>query len=630
MMDQSFQDVQFFTRFKCAGACNAGVLFRAEKRPEGIRGIFVSLKEGDLNSYKLTIDPSGREISRERITDVTYGTGRTGTVAGAADAAGARGGGGGAAGGGRGGGRGGDAAAAGGAAGRGGDAAAPQAGRGGDAGGRAGGGARGGGGGGDGRTGGPTFLLNTPLPTPLPELAMPAYGLGKQPNGAWDQVNIIYDSNIVRSELNRTNEMGPSVTGELDTYGPIAIYVGGTSAVQFRDMSYKDLFIRTIPPEQVSSRFRMQQLEEFTYGWGAAIADFNRDNRLDITVGPYLYLGPEFTRRKEVYLGAVQTGYPANMVSHAADVNGDGWTDILATESRAQVLYVNPGNQNRRWQRHAPAVPVGGEAAVMADVNKDGRADVIATMQGYVAYASWDPANPTGPWIVHRVSEQPIGYGHAAGAGDVNGDGRTDILGTAGWWEQPAMIAPGTPWRYHPVAFGRWGRSQSAGGGDIEVWDVNGDGLNDVVSALHGHGWGLAWWEQKKSPAGEITFTRHMIMDNFSTPNTGGITFTQLHASAAADMDGDGIRDFITGKRYWSHGDGQFDPDGYGEAVLYVYRTVRDKAAPGGARFVPERVHNRSGVGSQIAVQDLNGDKRPDIVTSARQGTFIFWNNWTK
>ena len=72
------------------------------------------------------------------------------------------------------------------------------------------------------------------------------------------------------------------------------------------------------------------------------------------------------------------------------------------------------------------------------------------------------------------------------------------------------------------------------------------------------------------------------------------------------------------------------DPDAYGTPVLYVYRTVRDKAAPGGARFVPELISNRSGIGSTVSLADLNGDKRPEIITSTRRGTFIFWNNWTK
>ena len=114
----------------------------------------------------------------------------------------------------------------------------------------------------------------------------------------------------MRPELNYTNEMGPAITDDLDGYGAVALFVGGTSTVRFKDVSFKDLAIRLIPPESISSRFRLQRLEEFSYAWGAATADFNRDGALDITSGPYIYFGPDFTKRREVYIGAVATGYP--------------------------------------------------------------------------------------------------------------------------------------------------------------------------------------------------------------------------------------------------------------------------------------------------------------------------------
>jgi hypothetical protein len=158
----------------------------------------------------------------------------------------------------------------------------------------------------------------------------------------------------------------------------------------------------------------------------------------------------------------------------------------------------------------------------------------------------------------------------------------------------------------------------------MAVYDVNGDGLNDIVTSLQAHGRGLAWYEQKRAN-GEITWVEHLIMLDSTTKNAGGVLFTQLHGSGFADMDGDGIPDFVVGKRYWSHLDDFFDPDPYGPPVLYLYRTVRNPKAPGGAEFVPELIHNRSGAGSDVLCVDLNKDGAMDIVTSTDRGTFIFW-----
>ena len=160
----------------------------------------------------------------------------------------------------------------------------------------------------------------------------------------------------------------------------------------------------------------------------------------------------------------------------------------------------------------------------------------------------------------------------------------------------------------------------------MAVYDANGDGLNDVVTNLNAHGFGLAWFEQKRDAKGNISFTRHMISDDFSAKNSGGVTFSQPHGAAFADIDRDGIPDYIVGKRYWTHLDNYYDPDPYGAPVLYWYRTVRNSKAPGGAEFVPELIHNRSGACSEITAVDLNGDGAIDIITSTNRGTFIFWN----
>jgi hypothetical protein len=119
--------------------------------------------------------------------------------------------------------------------------------------------------------------------------------------------------------------------------------------------------------------------------------------------------------------------------------------------------------------------------------------------------------------------------------------------------------------------------------------------------------------------------TQHMIMAGPGLENAGDVLFSEPHGAAFADVDGDGIPDFIVGKRFWSHKESTTDPDSNGPGVLYWYRTVRNPKAPGGAEFVPELIHNRSGEGNTLFAGDINGDGATDILTSTDRGTFVFW-----
>jgi len=622
VLDQAFQDVGFYAEFKCSTGCAAGVLIRAEKLPDGgMKGVYLPLDATPLRAYAVTLDARGRELTREPMT-------AAGRAGGAADGNAA----------GRGGARGGRAgtpaaggapAAAGAAPGAGapaqGGAAGAPAGRG--RGQAAGNGPADPAAGFSGRAPGPV-TLTTPLPTGIVTVRP------LTPN-EWNEVEIVADGTFVRLIVNDSAAGGGGPTNfDAGKYGPIALHVSGTGAVAFKNVAYRDLLIQPREPEKTGPRFKAQQLSDFYYSWGISAADFNRDGVLDVLSGPHIFYGPEYTNRREIY--QQQTYNPSNEYStnvwmqFSGDFTGDSWPDALnCNQGSGCTLYVNPGTESRRWDKFLVTTGQNSEIAVLADVDGDGRQDVVFGAGGAFAmeWASADRANPTAPWKQHIVSEYGTTIAHGVGAGDINGDGRVDILNAYGWWEQPAPGgAPDALWKYHPVAFSRSvGSHTSNGGAVMAVYDVNGDKLNDVVTSLSAHGYGLAWFEQKRSGGGEISFVQHMIMDNFTTTNAGGVTFTEPHGSTFADVDGDRIPDFIVGKKYWSHNDTTEDPDPYGPPVLYVYRTVRNPKAPGGAEFVPELVHNRSGVGTQVDAVDLNKDGRMDILTATKFGSYIFW-----
>jgi len=579
ILDRPLQDVQFASTFRCAAGCRAGVMLRVQSTPEGMQGVYVALPEGDNSAaaFALKLDTQGREIQRQPLNRAG------GTVRFIAPPP---------------------------ESGRGGQA--PPAGRGG---GRAGGG----------RGFGPAAL------PPNSPYIRPAYAY--QPNG-WNPLEIILDANYLRVWINDGPE-GGSTNGQADEefakYGPVALYVGGAGEVRFKQVEFKDLGRRFLPDEKVSSRFREQRISDFYYAWSAAAADINHDGILDIVAGPFYYLGPDYQVSREIYpsqTATVGTQYTPAAVNFAYDYTGDGWPDVLVSTGRAMVLYVNPKGELRRWDKYNVLPTINSEVAVFKDMDGDGKPDAVFLGGGTVCWATADPSNPTAPWIVHPVSEP--GYGvvaqHGIGAGDINRDGRMDIVSPYGWWEQPPKGTAGGPWPYHSVMFGRWPRAgASPGGAELGVYDVNGDGLNDVVTSLEAHGWGLAWYEQKRDKGGAISFTEHMIADDYSSQNPGKVAFSEAHASTFADVDGDGIPDFIVGKRLHAHLESFTDPDPFGPPVLYWFRTVRNPKAPGGAEFQPELIHNRSGVGSTVLAIDLNKDGAMDIVTSTNRGTYIFW-----
>jgi hypothetical protein len=225
-------------------------------------------------------------------------------------------------------------------------------------------------------------------------------------------------------------------------------------------------------------------------------------------------------------------------------------------------------------------------------------------------------ANPTAEWTFHKISHTPQErfhrFTHGLGYGDVNGDGKIDLLEMKGWWEQPASLDGEPEWKFHPVDFG-------GGGAQMYTYDVDGDGDSDVITSHAAHKYGLHWYEQK-SDGGNITFQRHDILPADPKEKLDGVQFSQLHAVANVDMDGDGLKDIVTGKRYWAHGP-MGDPEPNAPAVLYWFKLSREN---GKVKYTPHRIDDDSGVGTQVTVADVSGDGKTDVLVGNKRGQFVF------
>ena len=191
----------------------------------------------------------------------------------------------------------------------------------------------------------------------------------------------------------------------------------------------------------------------------------------------------------------------------------------------------------------------------------------------------------------------PSGYGHGITCVgyddqvgfDVNGDGKLDLLEARRWWENPTKNEElGTKnFIQHNFAAG------VGGGAQMFAYDFDGNGTQDVFTSLAAHRYGVAVFLQTKNKEpGTANWSRVMLASEQPQDNDYGIVFSQPHAAHLADIDGDGIKDIVTGKRYWAHNG--HDPDEHGHRVLYWYQTKRD--GKGGVDFIPHLIDANTGV----------------------------------
>lgn len=394
------------------------------------------------------------------------------------------------------------------------------------------------------------------------------------------------------------------------------------------------VFSQSTPPPTPDGSWRKQQLIDDFWAEGATALDVNRDGAMDVIYGPYWFAGPDFAKRSLIYpdttrtkakqedgteveiagfagVKSVANGYSDNFLNAAHDVNGDGWTDyiVMGFPGKETLWYENPRGEAGLWKKHVAHDVTDSESPMFADIDGDGQPDLLCMSAGHLGYATFDAKQPEAQWKWNMISPRLAfqRFTHGIGHGDVNGDGKTDILEAGGWWEQPQVLDGKGPWKKHEVNFGK-------GGAQMYAYDVNADGKPDVITSIEAHGYGLAWFEQTSDG-----WQRHLITGLPNEPGETGIVFSQPHAIELADMNGDGVLDIVTGKRFWAHGKGG-DPEPNAPAVVWWFELKREG---GKAAFVPHLIDNDSGVGTQFSVTDLNGDKKPDVVVGNKRGAFV-------
>jgi hypothetical protein len=358
---------------------------------------------------------------------------------------------------------------------------------------------------------------------------------------------------------------------------------------------YRDITLRPLSPV----RFRKHTINADSRFEAAGLLDVNRDNKTDIFCGGFWYEAPDWTKHvvREV---PEQSEYHYDFANLPYDVDGDGWTDIVNAAWHNKTLFwiKNPGRSGQGFQVIDIDKPGNMETALLHDINGDGHVDILPAANNAPCWYEAAVTNGKTQWTKHELPASM--KGHGMGAGDIDGDGRCDIVAPRGWLQQPAS----GPWTWH-AEFELGSTSVP-----ILAFDVDADGDTDILWGM-GHGYGLYWLEQTQDGPATRTWTRHTIDDAWSQP----------HFPILADLDNDGRQDLVVGKRYRAH-NGK-DPGSEDPKCIYWYRYD-----PPSKQWDKHVVHEGGQVafGISTAIGDMDRDGDLDIVAPGKSGLYLLEN----
>lgn len=318
---------------------------------------------------------------------------------------------------------------------------------------------------------------------------------------------------------------------------------------------------------------------------GISVLDMNGDGFADLLSGAYWYENPganggEWKQHQFRTVGT-HNEFVSDCGEWIVDVDHDGLPDLVTTGwiSNGLWWYRNPGPKatiaGEQWKAEKITDSFDTEGGAFADINGDGKPDVALAHynRSGILWVDFSGAKPRTHHLGDREQD-----GHGIGVADINGDGKTDVLTTHGWFEQ--IDANNDKWTWHPD----WNLDDT--GFPILGYDVNHDGKLDLIYG-QGHGYGLYWLEQAGTPTHRL-WIRHTIDESFS----------QSHALALVDVDGDGVPELITGKRYRGHSGN--DPGSYDPVVVYAYKL------PNAAAFAAIKTKRTQGSGVSAEKPAMN------------------------